>query len=105
MTGKRLIQVRWEVFNKDDRDNPEYRVPLVAKEINMNQCFDLFAATPPLEAKKFIFSLAMTKTAESGKPYMLQFIDMKRAFFTPRLCVMSPLVYLIRIKRRACAAS
>ena len=40
----------------------------MAKEIEMDQRLDLFEATPPLEAKKFLLSLATTKAAESGKP-------------------------------------
>ena len=47
----------------------------------MEQRLDLFAATPPLEAKKFLFSLAMTMNSNSGRPYKLQFIDDKKAYF------------------------
>ena len=47
----------------------------------MDQRLDLFAATPPLEAKKVLFSVAVSQTASSGKPYKLMFIDIKRAYF------------------------
>ena len=45
---------------------------------------DLFAATPPLEAKKALFSLAVSKLvrnrAQARKTtYELMFIDVKRA--------------------------
>ena len=38
--------------------NPEYRSRLVAQEIKTDKREDLFAATPPLEAKKMFVSLA-----------------------------------------------
>ena len=43
----------------------------------MDQRLDLFAATPPLEAKKFLFSLAVSLRAKTGKPYKVLFIDIK----------------------------
>ena len=33
VTAKRPIKVRWVIINKGDRDKPEYRARLVAKEI------------------------------------------------------------------------
>ena len=69
------------LVNKGDQENPEYRARLVAKEIKMDQRLDLFAATPPLEAKKFLFSLAVSSKADSGKSYKIAFIDIKRAYF------------------------
>ncbi len=47
----------------------------------MDQRLDLFAATPPLEAKKFLFSLAASMSNKSGRPYKVLFIDIKRAYF------------------------
>ena len=48
---------------------PEYRSRLVAKDINMNNREDLFAATPPFEASNMRLSLAMTEGIgyEKGK--------------------------------------
>ena len=51
-TGKKPIGVRWVDVNKGDKVHPEYRSRLVAKEIKIDKRLDLFAATPPLEAKK-----------------------------------------------------
>ena len=48
-------------MNKGDRVNPEVRARLVAKEIKTSKREDLFAATPPLEAKKMLFSMAVTE--------------------------------------------
>ena len=56
-TGKAPLGVRWIDINKGDDENKEYRSRLVAKEIKMDKREDLFAATPPLEAKKMLFSL------------------------------------------------
>ena len=44
-----------------DRSNPDCRSRLVAKEIKRDARTDLFAATPPLEATKMLFSLAVTE--------------------------------------------
>ena len=55
-TGKAPIGVRWVDINKGDSINPENRSRLVAKEIKKDIRNDLFAATPPLEAKKALFS-------------------------------------------------
>ena len=60
--GKKPIQVRWIDINKGDEDNPDYRSRLVAKEIKTDNRLDLFAATPPLEAKKLVFSQAVTES-------------------------------------------
>ena len=39
--------------------HPEYRSRLVAKEIKLDKVKGLFAATPPLEAKKMLISYAV----------------------------------------------
>ena len=50
---------RWVDVNKGDEEKAEVRSRSVAKEIKMDKREDLFAATPPLEAKKMLFSLAI----------------------------------------------
>ena len=85
-TGKRPIGVRWVDVNKGDAVNPEYRSRLVAKEIKVNKREDLFAATPPLEAKKLLFSLAVTegvgyKRSMRKQGKKIEFIDIRRAYF------------------------
>ena len=84
--GKAPVEVRWVIRKKGDQERPDYRARLVAKEIKCDHRLDLFAAMPPLEAKKFPFSLAMSNRAKSGKPYKLQSIDAERAYFHA-LCV------------------
>ena len=83
-TGKGPIGTKWVDINKGDLDEPEYRSRLVAKEIKRKNDEDIFAATPPLEAKKLLFSLATTGTKNSKNPLKLLFIDVKRAYFYAR---------------------
>ena len=85
-TGKNPITVRWLDINKGDEDSPEYRSRLVAQEIKRDKREDLFAATPPLEAKKMLFSMAVTEgygylgeDKENGM--RIDFVDVRRAYF------------------------
>jgi len=84
--GKRPIGVRWIDCNKGDAVHPNFRSRLVAKEIKKDSRIDLFAATPPLEAKKILFSLAVTEgygfDRENRDDGMkLDFIDIRKAYF------------------------
>ena len=86
VTGKAPIGCRWIDINKGDDENPEYRSRLVAKEINRSPSDEMFAATPPLEAKKMLFSMAMTdfsqgRATRSNGTQKLLFIDVRRAYF------------------------
>lgn len=85
-TGKGSIKTKWVDINTGDELNEELRSRLVAKEIKTDKRTDLFAATPPLEAKKILLSQAVTEgigyTAgqeESGMK--MDFIDISRADF------------------------
>ena len=60
-TGKERIGTRWVDVNKGDDVNPEYRPRPGAQEIKRDNREDLFAATPPLEAKKMLMSMAVTE--------------------------------------------
>jgi hypothetical protein len=55
--GKDLAGVNRVDTNKGDKENPEYRCRLLAKELKKDKREDLFAATSPLEAKKMLFSV------------------------------------------------
>ena len=88
MEGNRTRTYRQQMvdINKGDQDNPEYRSRLVAKEIKNDKRQDLFAATPPLEAKKLLMSMAMTegvgfKRGQEKRGMKLDFIDVRRAYF------------------------
>ena len=64
----------------------------------MNKRDDLFAATPPLEAKKMLLSMAVTEgigcKGERKKGMKLDFIDIRRAYFHSnarrQVCVQLP---------------
>ncbi len=66
--------MKWVDANKGDKERPEYRCRLVAKEVKRDRREDLFAATPPPEVKKVLFSsfASMPETC-------LDFIDLVRA--------------------------
>ena len=86
MTGKRQIGSKWIDINKGDVSNPNYRSRFVAKEIKREVSDDTFAATPPLEAKNSLFSMALTQFARGRAKAMtgtqkLLFIDVRRAYF------------------------
>ena len=83
VTGKGPIGTRWVDINKGDKVNPDYRSRLVAQEVKLDKCQDLFAGTPPLEAKKILMSLATTQGIGfgSGPHLKLDFIDVSRAYF------------------------
>ena len=74
VTGKKPIKVKFVDVNKRDKENPNYRSRLVAQEFR-DGTPSLFAATPPLEALKILFSLA---ASEKGHR-VLGFIDIKKA--------------------------
>ena len=85
-TGKEPIGTRWVDVNKGDDANPDYRSRLVAQEINDHKREDLFAATPPLESKKMLLSLAVTEGIGfqrgcKSRGHKLDFIDVRRAYF------------------------
>ena len=50
------IKTRWVDVDKGDRDRPDIRSRLVAKEIAFRRSDDFFAATPPLEALRALLS-------------------------------------------------
>ena len=54
-TGKAPIGTRWVDINKNDEAQPEYRSRCVAQEVNRGNDDQIFAGTPPLEAKKALF--------------------------------------------------
>ena len=90
-TGKAPIPVKWIDTNKGDKDNPEVRCRLVACQYNKYTDAELFAATPPLEALRFLISAAATSQKRTGRGIAgrtrragqrkLLFIDARRAYF------------------------
>ena len=52
VTGRQPIGSRWVDINKGDVAAPEYRSRFVACEIKRDERAEMFATTPPLEAKR-----------------------------------------------------
>ena len=76
MTGRPPIKSRWIDINKGDDKNRNYRSRWVAKQFKTNNDFELFAATPPLDALRYVIS-----TAASMKNGSLMSNDVSRAYF------------------------
>lgn len=83
-TGQPPISTRWVIVNKGDKDNPDVRCRWVARQFKGNDTGrdDLYASTPPLEAKKMLISRAASQV---GIPLScirkLSFIDIRKAYF------------------------
>ena len=78
--GKKVIRTRWIDTNKGDEANPDLRSRLVGKkEFADSLDPNLYAAAPPIEAMRFIVSLAATMTRSEKN--MLMTIDLRRAYF------------------------
>ncbi len=73
------------ISTKGDSVSSDNRSRLVAKEIKKDKRADLFAAAPPLEAKKALFSFAVTEGIgwKGGRRsgMKIDFIDVRRAHF------------------------
>ena len=74
------IRMRWVVCNKGDLENPDIRARLVACEVNTYNTDEFYAATPPLEAKKMLFS-HFASQGRAGSPMQISFVDIKKAYF------------------------
>ena len=78
----KVIKTRWIDINKGDDDNPVYRSRLVGKEFNDGQLDGLFAATPPLEALRFLVHEAATvRSNEAMGSKVIMVNGVARAFF------------------------
>ena len=79
----KIIGSRFVNCNKGDSEKPDVRCRLVAQEINHGSegCEDFYAATPPLEAKRLLFSEWASKKVRRGKKLKLSFVDIRKAYF------------------------
>ena len=76
-TGKKPIQVRWIDHNKGDKDRPNIRCRLVAKQYNTGVDDGYFAATPPIEALRLVLS---NTTTGRSRTKVLMINDVSRAY-------------------------
>jgi hypothetical protein len=82
-TGRGPVSTKWVDVNKGSEDRPDVRCRLVARDYKPKgekDREDLFAAMPPLEAKKMLFKLAASQWGARGREKVkLMFIDVKKA--------------------------
>lgn len=85
MTGKPPVSVRWVDTNKGGLEEFLIRSRLVARDFKGGDTDrdDLFAETPPLEAKRLLLSRAATRR-EDGRWRKVLFIDVRKAHLNPR---------------------
>ena len=81
-----LVRSRWVMANKEDFENPDVRARLVGCEVNKTgkKVDAFYASTPPLEAKKMLFSQFATERKRRGHPLRLSFVDVRKAYFNGR---------------------
>ena len=77
----RLWGSRWVNCNKNDINDPDVRCRLVAQEVNIHADDSFYAATPPLEAKRLLFSEWASERTRGGERLQLSFVDVKKAYF------------------------
>lgn len=78
----KIIKTRWIYINKGDDQTPVYRIRLVGKEVNDGQMDGLFAATPPLEALRFLVNEAGTvRSSEEIGTKVIMVNDVASALF------------------------
>ena len=84
-TGKAPVSVRWVDVNKGGLEKMEVRSRLVARDFKGGDKDrdDLFAETPPLEAKRMLLSRAATRRRD-GRMRKLLFVDARKAHLNPR---------------------
>jgi hypothetical protein len=69
-TGRPPVSTKWVDINKGTRENPDVRCRLVARDFKPKgekDREDLFAAMPPLEAKKLLFRMAAACAGSRGE--------------------------------------
>ena len=82
----KVIGCRWVNCNKGDLANPDVRCRLVGQEVNHGDgpTEAFYAATPPLEAKRLLFSQWATERKRDGKHLKISCVDIKKAYFNGR---------------------
>ena len=75
----KIIGSRWVNCNKNDINDPDVRCRLVAQEVNLHADDSFYAATPPLEAKRLLFSNFSSRVM--NEKLQISFVDVKKAYF------------------------
>ena len=77
-SGKRPLGGKWIDHNKGDREKPNVRCRWVATEVAKSTSCEFFAATPPLEALRFLIPQVATREPWAAERVLL-FIDVRKA--------------------------
>ena len=83
-TGRKPVSVKWVDTDKGSAGKVEVRCRLVARDFKVKgekDREDLFAATPPLEGKRWLFSRAVTRGRGVRK---ILLIDARKAHLNPK---------------------
>ena len=79
-TGAVVVGGRWVLVNKGDTTNAKIRARLVATEVNHEHDLAFYASTPPLEAKRLIFSTC-AHFVKDDPDIQISFMDVTKAYF------------------------
>ena len=79
LKGHKSVHTKWIDSNKGDAEKEGFRSGLAAMESNRYSDPSLFAATPPLEAMRYLIHRAAKH--QQGQKQQLLTIDVKRAYF------------------------
>ena len=90
----KIVGCRWVNCNKGDLENPDVRCRLVAQEVNHGDgpTDAFYAATPPLESKRLLFSQWATERKRDGRHLKISCVDIRKAYFNGkpnRICMCS----------------
>ena len=84
VTGKQPIGGRWVDHDKGSHAAPEVRSRYVAKDYNKGPQDGLFAAMPPLEAKRMLLSHVATNRRQGHDSIEVSFIDARKAYYNAK---------------------
>lgn len=77
----KIISARWVLCNNGDSNAQDVRARYVAQEVATHEDSSFYAATPPLESKRMLFSQWATERTRDGQPLQLSFADVRKAYF------------------------
>ena len=84
VTGRAPIGGRWVDHDKGSDGIHDVRSRYVAKDYNNGQQEGLFAAMPPLEAKRMLFSHVATNRRQGREAVEISFIDARKAYYNAK---------------------
>ena len=80
----KLIGGRWVLCNKGDIEKQKIKARWVATEVNTGNDVTFYAATPPLEAKRLLFSNYAHQRRRRGPQLQISLCDITKAYFNAK---------------------